>query len=82
MRKITKIMDRREFLKATAIALAGAAVGISTTVPLLPPPEALRTAEMSNTINTLNGLFKEVYANKIENLIPEGVRLETRRRLK
>jgi hypothetical protein len=29
----------------------------------------------SNTTTTLNGLFKEVYADKIENLIPDGVKL-------
>jgi hypothetical protein len=29
----------------------------------------------SNTTVTLNGLFKEVYADKIENLIPDGVKL-------
>lgn len=29
----------------------------------------------SNTVATLNGLFKEVYADKIENLIPDGVKL-------
>lgn len=29
----------------------------------------------SNTITTLNGLFKEVYADKLENLIPDGVQL-------
>lgn len=28
-----------------------------------------------NTTTTLNGLFKEVYADKIENLIPDGVKL-------
>lgn len=28
-----------------------------------------------NTVSTLNGLFKEVYASKIENLIPDGVKL-------
>jgi hypothetical protein len=28
-----------------------------------------------NTVSTLNGLFKEVYADKIENLIPEGTKL-------
>ena len=27
-----------------------------------------------NTVQTLNGLFKEVYADKIENLIPEGTK--------
>lgn len=27
-----------------------------------------------NTVTTLNGLFKEVYADKIENLIPEGTK--------
>src|SRR5689334_15497366 len=27
-----------------------------------------------NTVSTLNGLFKEVYADKIENLIPEGTK--------
>lgn len=29
----------------------------------------------SNTLSTLNGMFKEVYADKIENLIPEGTKL-------
>lgn len=29
----------------------------------------------SNTVTTLNGLFKEVYADKLENLIPEGTKL-------
>jgi len=29
----------------------------------------------SNTLMTLNGLFKEVYANKLERLIPDGVKL-------
>jgi len=29
----------------------------------------------ANTTSTLNGLFKEVYADKIENLIPDGVKL-------
>ncbi len=29
----------------------------------------------ANTVSTLNGLFKEVYADKIENLIPDGVKL-------
>lgn len=28
----------------------------------------------SNTITTLNGLFKEIYADKLENLIPEGTK--------
>jgi len=28
-----------------------------------------------NTTTTLNGLFKEIYADKIENLIPDGVKL-------
>lgn len=28
-----------------------------------------------NNLSTLNGLFKEVYADKLENLIPDGVRL-------
>ena len=29
----------------------------------------------NNTAATLSGLFKEVYANKLENLIPDGVKL-------
>lgn len=29
----------------------------------------------ANTISTLNGMFQEVYADKIENLIPDGVKL-------
>ena len=28
----------------------------------------------SNTVLTLNGNFKEVYANEIKNLIPDGVK--------
>ena len=32
-------------------------------------------ASQANTIDTLNGLFKQVYADKIENLIPDGVKL-------
>ena len=29
----------------------------------------------SNTISTLNGLFKNVYGDKVEHLIPDGVKL-------
>lgn len=29
----------------------------------------------ANTLQTLNGLFKELYASQIENLIPENVKL-------
>lgn len=29
----------------------------------------------NNTVGTLNGLFKEVYADKLENLIPDGVKI-------
>ena len=29
----------------------------------------------NNNLTTLNGLFKEVYADKLENLIPDGVKL-------
>lgn len=29
----------------------------------------------ANTIDTLNGLFKEVYADKVQDLIPDGVKL-------
>jgi hypothetical protein len=29
----------------------------------------------NNNLQTLNGLFKEVYADKLENLIPDGVML-------
>ena len=32
-------------------------------------------AGQATTIDTLNGMFKEVYADKIENLIPDGVKL-------
>lgn len=32
----------------------------------------------TNTLATLNGLFKEIYAGKIENLIPDGVKLLNR----
>lgn len=31
-----------------------------------------------NDLSTLNGLFKEVYAKRVENLIPDGVRLLNR----
>jgi len=30
---------------------------------------------MTNTVATLSGLFKEVYADKLQNLIPDGVKL-------
>jgi len=29
----------------------------------------------SGTVGTLNGFFKETYANKYENLIPDGVKI-------
>lgn len=29
----------------------------------------------SNTVTTLNGLFKNVYGDKVKNLIPDGVKL-------
>ena len=29
----------------------------------------------NNTVDTLNGLFKQVYADRIRNLIPDGVKL-------
>ena len=29
----------------------------------------------SNTVSTLNGLFKEAYASSIKNLIPDNVKL-------
>ena len=29
----------------------------------------------ANTLDTLNGLFKEVYADRLEELIPDGVKL-------
>lgn len=32
-------------------------------------------ASQANTVDTLNGMFKEVYSEKIENLIPDGVKL-------
>lgn len=32
-------------------------------------------ASTSNNLDTLNGLFKEVYADKLEDLIPDGVKL-------
>ena len=31
----------------------------------------------ANNLVTLNGLFKEVYADKLERLIPDGVKLQT-----
>jgi hypothetical protein len=30
-------------------------------------------ASTNNTMDTLNGLFREVYASKLKNLIPDGV---------
>jgi hypothetical protein len=35
-------------------------------------------ASSANTLSTLNGLFKEVYAKELENLIPDGVKLINR----
>ena len=35
-------------------------------------------ASSANTLDTLNGLFKEVYANDLEDLIPDGVKLLTK----
>lgn len=35
-------------------------------------------ASSANTLDTLNGLFKEVYADDLEELIPDGVKLLTR----
>lgn len=32
-------------------------------------------AQQANTVDTLNGLFKESYASKIRDLVPEGVKL-------
>lgn len=29
----------------------------------------------SNTLSTLNGLFKQVYGDDVQNLIPDGVKL-------
>lgn len=29
----------------------------------------------ANTVSTLNGMFKEKYANKLKNLVPDGVKL-------
>jgi len=29
----------------------------------------------ANTVSTLNGMFKEKYAGKIQNIIPDGVKL-------
>jgi hypothetical protein len=30
---------------------------------------------IENTVESLNGLFKETYASKIKDLVPEGVKL-------
>ena len=35
-------------------------------------------SQSANDLNSLNGLFKEVYADSLENLIPEGVKLMPR----
>ena len=32
-------------------------------------------AQAASTVDTLNGLFKESYASKIRDLVPEGVKL-------
>ena len=32
-------------------------------------------AQQASTVDSLNGLFKEVYADKIKDLVPEGVKL-------
>ena len=36
----------------------------------------MATATGANTLTTLNGLFKEVYADKLENLIPSYIPLD------
>lgn len=36
---------------------------------------ANRYGDSAGTVGTLNGMFKEVYADKLENLIPEGTKL-------
>lgn len=35
----------------------------------------MATATGANTLTSLNGLFKECYADKMQNLIPDGVKL-------
>jgi hypothetical protein len=35
----------------------------------------MATATGANTLTILNGLFKETYADKMQNLIPDGVKL-------
>ena len=35
-------------------------------------------ASTANTLDTLNGLFKEIYADQIQELIPDGVKLLNR----
>lgn len=35
----------------------------------------MATLSSSNTLATLNGLFKQVYGDTVENLIPNGVEL-------
>lgn len=32
----------------------------------------------NNTLDTLNGLFKQVYADQMQDLIPDGVKLLTK----
>jgi hypothetical protein len=36
---------------------------------------ALTPAPGANTLDTLNGLFKEIYAKDLADLIPDGVKL-------
>jgi len=33
------------------------------------------SASNANAVSTLNGLFKEVYGDSVQNLIPDGVKL-------
>lgn len=35
----------------------------------------MATATGANTQTTMNGFFKDLYADKLENLIPDGVKL-------
>ncbi len=60
-------MNRRNFLKTTLMALVAAWSPIS-----LPRP---RLKAGTNTVTTLNGIFKKVYGHRLRDAIPRQIRI-------
>lgn len=81
-------LTRRRFLKGLGAAVS---LSLAPAIPLPAPKPVKKAVSPcigassfdacsgvfkdTDTIATLNGLFKEVYASKLENLIPTGVKL-------